>query len=410
MLRLTENSDAVSTAPSAGEGILARAHTERQPPPLRVLHVLDRLDTGGTEYGVLKVINGLPQEEFDSRICVMRGAQAELANSALLAGRLFCAGGPKEGSQFGFRRLAGVFRFWQPHIVHGRNWGAIEAVAAARWTGVPVAIHSEHGYELDMLSGLPLKRRLLRRGIYWLADTVFTVTRDLSLYHARQVGLDEGKIITIYNGVDTDRFAPRPVEGRGIRKQLGIRETTNLIGAAGRLVPIKSYATLFRAAHVLLRAGHDVSVLLVGEGPERAALEREAAPLGDRAIFLGQRNDLPLLLNAMDAFAQTSICEGMSNAILEAMASGLPVLASNVGGNPELVTHELTGLLFSLGNVSALAENAALLVRNTNLCQKLGETARQRTVKEFGLERMLASYAALYSNLAARRGLSVSRQ
>lgn len=409
MLRLAENSIVVSTMSGKSEEILATTHAERPPSPLRILHVLDRLITGGTEYGVLKLMNGLPQEKFESRICVMRGTRSELADSAPLVGRVLFAGGPEEGRQFSFHRLARVFRLWRPHIVHSRNWGTIEAVAAARWAGVPVAIHSEHGYELNTLEGLPLKKRLLRRGIYRLADVVFTVTRDLSSFHARQVGWDPARIVTIYNGVDTRRFAPQPLERRRIRQEMGLPESRFVIGAVGRLVPIKSYPTLLKAAQELLRTGHDVSVLLAGEGPERAALEREAAPLGDRVIFLGKRDDMPRLFNAMDVFAQTSISEGMSNTILEAMASELPVIVTGVGGNPEVVTHEMTGLIFNPGDLSALTANLARLVNNAELRQKLGEAARQRTLMEFGLDRMLASYEALYLNLAARRGLPVGR-
>jgi glycosyltransferase involved in cell wall biosynthesis len=139
------------------------------------------------------------------------------------------------------------------------------------------------------------------------------------------------------------------------------------------------------------------------------ALEKVAATLGDRAVFLGERNDLPMLFNAMDAFAQTSISEGTSNTILEAMASGLPVAATRVGGNPELITHEMSGLLFPPGDLAVLAANLAQLATNPNLCQRLGEAARQRVVNEFSLDRMLTSYEALYLNLAARRSVSLGR-
>jgi sugar transferase (PEP-CTERM/EpsH1 system associated) len=409
MFRLAENSIALSDRLAKDEDLLVSAATDHRTGPLRILHVLDRLDTGGTEYGVLKLVNGLPKQKFENQICVMRGTRSRLADSQPLLNRVLYAGGPEKGRQFGFRRLVRVFRSWRPHIVHSRNWGAIEAVPAARWARVPVAIHSEHGYELDMLNGLPLKKRLLRRGIYGLADSVFTVCHDLSRYHARQTQWSPANIATIYNGVDTNRFAPLPLERHRVREELAIPEGRFVIGAVGRLVQIKDYATLVRAVQVLLRAGQDLSVLIVGDGPERAALEREAAPLGDRVIFLGKRDDLPGLFNSMDAFAQTSLCEGMSNTILEAMACGLPVVATCVGGNPELVIPEQTGLLFSPGDVSTFAASLARLAGDSNLSRRLGQAARERTLLQFGLDRMLATYEALYLTLAASHGLPVGR-
>jgi sugar transferase (PEP-CTERM/EpsH1 system associated) len=406
---LAENPTAIPLAPANDRGARESAHTERPTAPLRVLHVLDRFDTGGTEHGVLKLVTGLSEQKFESRVCVMRGTHSKLAESAKVKERVLYAGCPEKGRQLGFSKLIRVFHLWRPHIVHGRNWGAIEAVAAARWARVPVAIHSEHGYELNMLGGLPLRNRLFRRGMYALADAVFSVSRELSAYHARQAGCSPEKVGTIYNGVDTDRFKPRPLESRRIREELGIPEGRFVIGAAGRLVSIKDYPTLLRAAQQLLHAGNDVSVLIVGDGPERVALEREAAPLGERIKFLGKRDDLPVLFNAMNVFVQTSICEGMSNTILEAMASGLPVVATGVGGNPELVTEEQTGLLFSPGDVPTLAANLARLVGNLSLSRRLGTAARELTLLKFGLERMLASYESLYLTLAARRGLSVER-
>jgi sugar transferase (PEP-CTERM/EpsH1 system associated) len=409
MLLRTEDSIDVSPAAHGGAAALDQSPNKYEPPPLRVLHVLDHLDTGGTEYGVLKVVNGFPQTQFDSRICVMRGSNTELVNSAALRGRIFHAGGASEGSQMGILRLGRIFRAWRPHIVHSRNWGAIEAIPAARWTNVPVAIHSEHGYELDMLKGLPLRRRLLRRGFYHMADAVFAVSRDLSSYHARQVGWNNGRISTIYNGVDTNRFAPRTTDRRLIREQFGLPEGRFVIGMAGRLVAIKSYPTVLKAAVKLLEMGYDISVLVVGAGPERKALEQGASQLGERAIFLGERHDLPVLYNAMDVFVQSSICEGMSNTLLEAMASGVPVVATRVGGNPELVQDETTGFLFSPGDVAALGTKLALLAKSPSLCQQLGESARQRAQTEFGLSQMLAAYERLYMSLAARRGWSAGR-
>ena len=337
----------------------------------------------------------------------MRDARADLASSPLLSGRVLRAGGSKEGSQLGVRRLVRVFRAWKPHIVHSRNWGAIEAIPAARLAGVPIAIHSEHGYELDMLEGLPLRRRVIRLGFYQLADAVFAVTRDLSSYHARQVRWRAGKISTIYNGVDATRFSPRPAERIRMRRELGLPESRFVIGAAGRLVPIKSYPTLLKAAGKLVRSGHDISILIIGAGPERPSLEQMAAPLGDRVLFLGERNDLPALFNAMDGFAQTSICEGMSNTILEAMASALPVLATRVGGNPELVADGTTGLLFPAQDASALADGLSLLASNFELRRTLGGAARLRVLEEFTLDRMIDAYAALYSTLSTRRGLTI---
>ena len=111
----------------------------------------------------------------------------------------------------------------------------------------------------------------------------------------------------------------------------------------------------------------------------------------------------------MDVFAQSSICEGMSNTLLEAMASGVPAVATRVGGNPELVQDETTGFLFSAGDVSSLSAKLALLAKSPNLCQQLGESARQRAQTEFGLSQMLAAYERLYTSLAARCGLPAGR-
>ncbi len=376
---------------------------------LRVLHVLNHLDTGGTEYGVLKLMSGLSGDIFEQRICALRGARAELAASTQLAGKVFEAGLDRDGAHFALAKLARIFRAWRPHIVHGRNWGAIEAVAAARLARVPVAIHSEHGYELDMLAGLPLRRRIMRRAAYGMTDAVFSVTRELSVFHTRQAWCSPERIRTIYNGVDTTRFAPRPEQRLKFREQFGLPETAFVIGTVGRLVPIKDHSTLLQAGSHLVRSGIDVHVVIAGAGPEKDRIQREAADLGKRARLLGGCDAVPDLLNALDVFVLPSICEGMSNTILEAMASALPVVATRVGGNPELVEDGRTGWLFAARDAEDLSAKLERLAASADLRQEFGTAGRGRALAEFSLEDMLRHYQDLYLSLAARRGLRVTR-
>lgn len=375
---------------------------------LRVLHVLDHLGTGGTELGVMKVTQALPADQFENGICVVRG-NGEGFLKARTGQQILYAGGPERGSQFSIGRLTRVFRDWKPHVVHSRNWGTIEAIPAAKLARVPIAIHSEHGYELEMLEGIPLRRRLLRRMFYAWADSIFAVTNDLGGYHARQVGWPNDRIATIYNGVDVHKFAPSSIERCAHREALGLSESCFLVGAVGRLVRLKDYSTLLKATHLLASSGVDLAVMFVGDGPEMASLRREACGLGHRVVFLGERSDLPQIFNAMDVFVQTSLIEGMSNTILEAMATGVPTVVTARGGNVELVSDKVTGILFEPGDVTALAATLSLLAKNPTMRASLGLNGRDRAVKEFCLEKMVSAYSQLYTDLAIKKGLKALR-
>lgn len=386
----------------------APAQPVRSLESLRVLHVVNRLDMGGTEYGILKVIAGLGHRDFEHRICAIRGFKSDLANLPQLSGKVVIAGNKDKGFQFLLFRLARIMRAFRPHIVHSRNWGAIEAIPAARLAGVPVAIHSDHGYELDILAGLPLRQRLLRRAVYSMADAVFSVTGDLRNYHERQAGTSSGRIGVIRNGVDTARFAPRPEARLEIRRTYDIPAESFVIGTVGRVVPIKDHVTLLKAARILAGSGVDVHVLLAGSGPELAALRQFAesdSNLAGRVTFPGACDNIPEVLNALDVFVLPSISEGMSNTILEAMASGLPVVATRVGGNPELVEEDSTGCLFEPGQAEELAHCLGRLERASDLRREMGRAGRRRAEAEFSLERMIADYRSLYREQAARRGI-----
>jgi sugar transferase (PEP-CTERM/EpsH1 system associated) len=373
---------------------------------LRILHVFSQLGVGGAELVAAKLARGLGTEQFEQRFCAVRSAAEDFEKK--LGGAAFALGRSGPGFQFAVFDLARVMRAFRPHIVHSRNWGAIEATVAARLARVPVLIHSEHGYEPDMFNGLPLRQRLFRRLAYQLADAVFTVTRELRDYHARQAWISPDRIRVIHNGVDSERYRPQLERRLALRRNLRLPARGFVAGSVGRIVAIKDYPTLLRAVETLLAQGLDASLLLVGQGPELDRLKSLAASsplLRDRAIFPGPSDDVPALLGAMDVFVLPSVREGMSNALLEAMAAGLPVIAMRVGGNPEIIEDGRSGWLLPPGDAEVLADRLGQLAASPALRERLGSEARRRVLECFTLERMLAEYRTLYLELAGRRGL-----
>jgi glycosyltransferase involved in cell wall biosynthesis len=208
--------------------------------------------------------------------------------------------------------------------------------------------------------------------------------------------------------VDTEKFSPRSGAGLRMRKQLGIPEASVVIGSVGRLVPIKDYSTLLDAAEILMRQRRDVHVLLVGDGPERTGLQdrvARSAILTGRVKFAGASDNVPDLLNALDVFVLPSISEGMSNTILEAMASGLAMVVTRAGGNSELVEDGRSGLLFAPRDLQTLAQLLLSLIEDSGKRLSLGAAARTRAVEHFGLASMIRQYRDLYLELAAFRGV-----
>src|SRR5260370_14083164 len=296
-------------------------------------------------------------------------------------------------------------RQYRPHSVHSRKWGGSEAVFGGRLAAVPVVIHSEHGYELDMLKGLPMRRRLIRRAAYAAADAVFTVSSDLRDYHARQIGISREKVNVLVNGVDSERFAPRPEKRLACRADLGLPGDSFLVGTARRLVAIKDQSLLLPAAQILVERGFELSVALAGDVPELDNLRSIAASpsLFGRVHFLRVSRNIADFLNALDVFVLHSGAEGSSNTDMEAMSSSLPVVATRVGGNPELIEDRMSGLLFRVGEVAELVEHLSQLAANSELRQALGASARARILRAYRLDSMIARYRNLYMQLAARR-------
>ena len=372
-------------------------------PPL-IVHVVYHFGTGGMENGVVNLINHLPAGRFRHAIVSLTD-HTEFRRRIQRDDVSFHDLNKRPGHDVGwYRRLAAVLRRLQPAIVHTRNLNALEAQFVAAWLGVPGRVHGEHGRDVFDLAGRNWKYNLLRRAARPLVQRYIAVSRDLAGWLTDTVGANPQRVAQIYNGVDSTRFTPRAGERPGVGPVGFLAGARLVIGSAGRMVAVKDYPTLVRAfirLHGMAPDPQGLRLVLVGDGPDRVTCQRllETAGLAGQAWFAGNRDDVPELMRAMDLFVLPSLGEGISNTILEAMATGLPVVASRVGGNPELVQTGVTGSLFTAGDAEALAGLLLEYAEDGVRRQREGAAARARVEREFALERMAAAYQSVYEGL-----------
>jgi glycosyltransferase involved in cell wall biosynthesis len=218
---------------------------------------------------------------------------------------------------------------------------------------------------------------------------------------AETVGFPSDRLIPILNGVDVDTFVPRPADKEAIRAEMGLELDPIYIGTVGNLRPVKNQLLLLQAAQQVCARHNHVRVVIIGEGPLRAQLAQTIEDLGiqKQVQLLGARSEIPELLNTLDMFVLPSLSEGLPMSILEAMACGLPVVATRVGGIPEVVLDGQTGILVSSQDVPQLARALETLVQQKNLRENLGSQGRQRVVEHFSRRRMVQEYQTLYESL-----------
>ena len=398
----------------------ARVPTADRARPL-VLHVVFRFDVGGLENGVVNLINQMPADRWRHGILALTEVSESFRARVRRDDVAYHALAKRNGHLLKhYPRLHRLFRELRPAIVHTRNLAALEATVPAWTARVPVRIHGEHGWDVSDLDGSSRSHRLIRTLYRPFVSHYVALSRDLERYLERRVRIPASRIAQIYNGVDTARFRPAPAARTPITGCPFNDPALWLVGTVGRMHAVKDQLTLarafVRARQLAPEAARRLRLIIVGDGPARPEVESilKGAGVLDRAWLPGERTDIPEILRGLDCFVLPSLSEGVSNTILEAMATGLPVVATRVGGNPELVEDGLSGRLVAAANPDALAEAIVGYVQDPAKARRHAKAARAVAESRFSLTRMAADYAALYDRLLQRPGeasvrLSASR-
>jgi sugar transferase (PEP-CTERM/EpsH1 system associated) len=373
-----------------------------------VAHVIDRLSVGGMENGVVNLINNAPPERYRHAIVCLRSFDS-FRERLTAPGVEVTAIGKSLGKDPGF-----YFKLWRelrrldPAIVHTRNLPAVDCAVVAAAAGVRGRVHGEHGKDILEATGKNRKYNMLRRAVSPLVHRYIAVSREIESWLSDTVGIPAGKIRQIYNGVDSVKFAPASA-GRESLPAPGFAAADSIVvGTVGRMEAIKDQLTLARAFVRLAALAPELAprlrLAMIGDGglrePARQILAE--AGLAERAWLPGERGDIAPLLRGLDVFALPSRYEGISNTIIEAMATGLPVVATRVGGNAELVVEGKTGALVPPENPDAMAAALYSYVAARELRVNHGAAGRASVEARFSMQAMVDGYLAVYDQVLAR--------
>ncbi len=365
-----------------------------------VVHIIHRLAVGGLENGLVNLINHMSADHYrHAVVCMTQSTEFRLRikKPDVEVYELH----KKPGHDFRlYFRLWRLLRRLRPAVVHTRNIGTLECQFIALLAGVHARVHGEHGRDMNDIDGRNMTYLRLRKVFRPLISRYIAVSRDLAQWLREQVQVPPERVVQIYNGVDMQRFRPR---ASWLREALPVGFAPPggvVLGTVGRMSGEKDQLTLLRA-FIRARAACPRSLLrlvLVGDGPLKSDIEREiqAAQLAGHVWAPGARGDIAEILRALDIFVLPSLGEGVSNTILEAMASGLPVIATRVGGNPELVVENATGVLVPAANPEIMAQAMVNYVTQPILMRRHGEAGRMRIEREYSMDAMVRQYMAVY--------------
>lgn len=369
--------------------------------PLNLMHIVFCLDVGGLEYLVLNLIKKLNKAKYNVSICSL-SAKGKLEEKFIKMGiKVYHIEKSRGIDYLLYFKLASLLRKNQIDIIHTHNpapW--FYGVVAGKLAGIKAAVHTEHSYLFAEQKRLMLAERLLSK----ITETIVSDSDKVTDFLVKKLGIHEERITTIVNGIDIDKFKI-VVDVMAKKTEFGIAEDSLVIGNVARLEPVKNHLYLLDVFSKVIRSFPKAVLVIVGGGSQFEILKLKAVELGikNKVFFLGVRDDIPELLGLFDIFALTSINEGISLSLLEAMAAGRPIVATNVGGNPDVVVDGKTGFLLPLKDSEKMAEKIVSLLSNKELSIRMGEAGLKRAEQLFSLDRMVKNYENIYDHCFEKR-------
>jgi len=382
-----------------------------------VMHVLHTLGTGGMENGVVNILNRMPADRYRHMIVCLSHA-TDFAHRLNSADITVVELRKKEGNDLSiYWKLLCLFWKYRPRIVHSRNLAALDIHALKVLAPFFKSVHGEHGRDIYDLEGKNKKYNALRSFMKHFINQYIAVSKDLEQWLINTIHVPSSRVSQIYNGVNHQQFVPLADENKpaALNELLWKNESSPtgkpfIVGTVGRLAAVKDQKTLVNGFSLFLQALPDeprlsTYLLIVGDGPLHEELDAEIQRLGlaSRVMMLGDRSDVAQLLPLMDVFVLSSLAEGVSNTILEAMSSHLPIVATDTGGNPELVTDQKNGVLFKVGDQQALAEILTELWHDPLKRHNMANESVLKVRSEFDWSKTVADYLAVYDGLISTK-------
>ncbi|MGD8535119.1 MAG: glycosyltransferase family 4 protein [Candidatus Aminicenantes bacterium] len=382
------------------------------PDKIKVLHIITRLDKGGSAENTFLTVKGLDKQRYD--VTLMSGPVQDPSQERRT--QVEECGIPYIHIPVLVRNINVVFdaialyKIWRLlkkekfDVVHTHTSKAgLLGRFAARLAGAPLIVHTPHGHVFFGYFG-PLKTKLfirLEKLANRMTDRIVALTPREKADYISYRTCPEDKMTVIHSGVDLEKFREYTLDEKiKLKKETGLPEDSFVVGTAGRLVPVKGPDYLIKASQIVIPEHPHTYFLLAGGGPLKENLQKKAneAGVGKNIVFLGWRDDIARILAVFDVFLLPSLNEGMGRVLVEAMAHGIPIVASDVGGIPDLVTHGKNGFLVPPKNPEELAKHIQILIENKDIRRKMGE-AGKKMAQRYSHESMVKNIAALYEEL-----------
>lgn len=382
------------------------------PDKIKVLHIITRLDKGGSAENTFLTVKGLDKQRYD--VILMSGPVQDPSQERRT--QVEECGIPYIHIPVLVRNInvvydaIALFKIWRLlkkekfDVVHTHTSKAgLLGRFAARLAGVPLIVHTPHGHVFFGYFG-PLKTKIfirLEKLANRMTDRIVALTHREKADYISYRTCPEEKMTVIHSGVELNKFREYTLaEKTKLKKEIGLAEDSFVVGTAGRLVPVKGPEFLIKASQIVIPKHPNTYFLLAGDGPLKEDLQKKAneAGVGKNIVFLGWRDDIALILAVFDVFLLPSLNEGMGRVLVEAMAHGIPIVASDVGGIPDLVTHGKNGFLVPPKNPEELAKHIQILIEEEEKRRKMGE-AGEKIAQRYSHERMVKNIASLYEEL-----------